>query len=388
MADVNKKINLKVEAQGKDELKLVTKTMGELNAELERQTKIFEKNSGIVKQNASVKVANLQAQLGLLKQLQKEASSASAAEEKLMKQREKQWEKFRSFTKSPLKWTKDFLSPSRRLNESAQAKFMAGNFKGGMALGFAGMAVEGVVKAVQFIGDTFSKLTGISVGIKKNFTDILDITAGKLSTSTGMATYNAGTSLFMNAAARETQLRYGMTGSQAYAFTEARTLLGIKSDTDLLFMNESQRAIFIQYMQKQQQWYDKMESSGMLRNIQEMQLEMTLFKQEMSMEFLQWVGENKDTILNVAKGSLEVLKAILQGLSFLFGGLNATTYGVGSTTLADTVSAGTVNNQNQSRTYNVNVRNNVSGMFNENEIKNYLEEQFITVVRQAAVAMG
>ena len=75
MADVNKKINLKVEAQGKDELKLVTKTIGELNAELERQTKIFEKNSGIVKQNASVKVANLQAQLGLLKQLQKEASS-------------------------------------------------------------------------------------------------------------------------------------------------------------------------------------------------------------------------------------------------------------------------------------------------------------------------
>lgn len=265
---------------------------------------------------------------------------------------------------------------------------MAGNFKGGMALGFAGMAVEGIVKAVQFIGDTFSKLTGISIGIKKNFADILNITAGKLSTSTGMATYNTGTSLFMNAAARETQMRYGMTGSQAYAFTEARSLFGIKSDTDLLFMNESQKAIFIQYMQKQQQWYDKMESSGMLRNIQEMQLEMTLFKQEMSMEFLQWVGENKDTILNVAKGSLEVLKAILQGLSFLFGGLNATTYGVGSTTLADTVSAGTVNNQNQSRTYNVNVRNNVSGVFNENEIKNYLEEQFTTVVRQAAVAMG
>ena len=68
--------------------------------------------------------------------------------------------------------------------------------------------------------------------------------------------------------------------------------------------------------------------------------------------------------------------------------MNATTYGVGSTTLADTVSAGTVNNQNQSRTYNVNVRNNVNGMFNENEIKNYLEEQFTTVVRQAAVAMG
>ena len=106
------------------------------------------------------------------------------------------------------------------------------------------------------------------------------------------------------------------------------------------------------------------------------------------MEFLQWVGENKDTILNVAKGSLEVLKAILQGLSFLFGGLGATTYGVGSTTLADTVSAGTVNNQNQSRTYNVTVRNNVNGMFNENEIKNYLEEQFTTVVKQAAVAMG
>lgn len=388
MADVNKKINLKVEAQGKDELKLVTKKMAELNAELERQTKIFEKNRGVVKQNASVNVANLKEQIDLLKQLQKEAASASAAEEKLMKQRRKQWENFSSFTKSPIKWTKNFLSPSRRLNEGAEAKFMAGNFKGGVALGVAGMAVEGVVKAVKFIGDTFSKLTGISLGIKRNFSDILDITAGKLSTSTGMATYNASTSLFMNASARETQLRYGMTGSQAYAFTEARSLLGIKSDTDLLFMNESQRALFIQYMENQQRWYDKVESSGTLRSIQEMQLEMSLFKQEMSMEFLQWVGENKDIILNVAKGSLEVLKAILQGLSFLFGGLGATTYGVGSTTLADTVSAGTVNNQNQSRTYNVNVRNNVSGMFNESEIKNYLEEQFTTVVKQAAVSLG
>lgn len=388
MADVNKKINLKVEAQGKDELKIITKTIGELNSEMERQAKIFEKNNGIVKQNSSVKIANLKAQLDLLKQLQKEASSAADAEEKLMKQRRDQWNKFSSFAKSPLKWTKNFLNPSDKLYNTAESKFMAGNFKGGVALGVAGMAVEGIIKAVHFIGETFSKLTGISIGIKKNFTDILDITAGKLSTSTGMATYNASTSLFMNASARETQLRYGMTGSQAYGFTEARSLLGIKSDTDLLFMNDSQRALFIQYMEKQQQWYNKMESSGMLRSIQEMQLEMTLFKQEMSMEFLQWVGENKDIILNVAKGSLEVLKAILQGLSFLFGGLGATTYGVGSTTLADTVSAGTVNNQNQSRTYNLNVRNNVSGMFNENEIKNYLEEQFTTVVRQAAVSLG
>lgn len=48
MPDVNKKINLKVEAQGKEELKIITKTIGELNAEMERQAKIFEKNNGIV----------------------------------------------------------------------------------------------------------------------------------------------------------------------------------------------------------------------------------------------------------------------------------------------------------------------------------------------------
>ena len=254
------------------------------------------------------------------------------------------------------------------------------------AIGVMNVATKAAKAVANSFVDAFRTVSGISLSIKDNFRDILSRVT-QMTSKTGVASYASGTTLFTNAAARQLQLRYGLTGGQAYAFGKARGALNIQSDEDLLYMNARQRQTMIQLMQKQEQWYAKLESSGTLENIQQMQLDFDMFKEEMAVDFLQWIGENKDLILTVAKGTLNVLKLLVQALGkpMTFFGIDysGSSYGAGSTALSDAVSSGTgsVYNKNVKMTSTFNAEGVLS---DQRELEQWFENRMTQEYRKVA----
>lgn len=434
---VNKKIKVTVEVDGQKKLVELQAAIKLAEAELLRQSAIAEKYNGIVKQNAEVRVkqqkeylAGLKEQLKTQEQLDRfeaELARKKAAREQAVELRAKrasisQRRSAEDFWMQPsLKkaWSQ-WISPAAKLRgelarqrdiedemttlsvkgetEAVRAdaaakaasaakagKATAGKLAAVMA---ANAVLKGVMTVVKTIGSVFTQVLGQSVSIRGIFSDILKETADTANLYKGMATYSSG-SLVVNRAARETMLKYGMTGGQAWAFGQASTMFGVSSDEDLLYMTGTQRAAFGQYMQKQQEWYNKLEQSGVLQNIQSMQLDLKLFKQEMSMEFLQWIGENKDVIMSVAKGTLTLLKGLTQllGKIFTLFGIDYSdsTYGWNSSAMSD-ASNSTVNNM--SRSVSIKMSNNVNGLFNQPEMEQFLNERLETAVRSAATALN
>lgn len=277
---------------------------------------------------------------------------------------------------------------ARAAGAEAAAGKQAKGLTGTMILLQATKAVAGAI--YRSFASAFKTVTGMSVSIKENFGDILQ-KVGEITGKSGMASYATGTSLFTNAAARETQLRYGLSGGAAYAFDQTRSILGIKSDEDLVYMNKSQRGAFMQIMQKQSQWYDQLQSSGVLRNIQQFQLEFEMYKQEMSVGILQWVSKHKDEVLTVINGTLAVLKGLLAVLAKLitfFGIGSPGTYGIGSTALSDSIASGAragVTNRNVTMTANL----NANGVLSSQEaLQDYMERSLERIVRETYEAQG
>lgn len=273
-------------------------------------------------------------------------------------------------------------------SEEAAAGKQAKGLTGTMILLQATKAVAGAI--YRSFASAFKTVTGMSISIKENFGDILQ-KVGEITGKSGMASYATGTSLFTNAAARETQLRYGLSGGAAYAFDQTRSILGIKSDEDLMYMNKSQRGAFMQIMQKQSQWYDQLQSSGVLRDIQQFQLEFEMYKQEMSVGILQWVSKHKDEVLTVINGTLAVLKGLLTVLAKLitfFGIGSPSTYGLGSGALSDSIASGAragVTNRNVTMTANL----NANGVLSSQEaLQEYMERSLERVVRETYEAQG
>lgn len=268
----------------------------------------------------------------------------------------------------------------------------------------AGKAADAAAKKLAVIGtftavlDTAKKIagafnsalksaTGISFSIKDMFSDVANTVSKMMSMSSGIATYNMGSSLITNAGARNTALKYGLTAGQTYAFTQTSEMLGIHSDVDLAYMNPRQREMFISLMQKQEAWYAKLESSGMLESIQELQIEFSMFKQELAVEFLDWVSKNKDTIMTVLKGMLNLLKFITNALSSvfsLFGSNSSTSYS--SAAMSDTAAAGAASIAN-TKNVSVKMSNNVNGVFDSQKVEEFLNERLNTTFRAAAINM-
>lgn len=171
---------------------------------------------------------------------------------------------------------------------------------------------------------TFSKLISLSLQPLKAMTDAISSSVKELlSFNTGLATMNMSTSLITNATARENQMKYGLSANQYVGVSKAADLLNIKSEEDYMYMNAEQRELFRDYTTKFSNMYAKLESSGVLQNIQEMQLDLKVFQQEMAMEFLSWIAKNKDSIMTLMRGIMEatmkIVEFIMSIANFLMG---------------------------------------------------------------------
>lgn len=231
-------------------------------------------------------------------------------------------------------------------------------------------AGEIIGRAAKLVAIPFKELAKGAIEVVKSFMSLKD----------GIATFNTANTLISNQSAREQQLKYGLSSSQNFAFTQAKSMLNIQSDEDLMYMNSKQRAKFLEYMEKYSKWYSKMEASGVLDNVQEMQLEFQELKQELGMEFLSWIAENKDTIMTAIKGIFNVIKGIadlVMAVVRLMPG--------GSSAISGT--ANSYSTSNRTVTINATTTNNNSGM-TQTQVDVNSEKQWSSLAKQIITSIG
>lgn len=213
----------------------------------------------------------------------------------------------------------------------------------------------------KFEKDAIQVFNTLGINIKNVFGDVIKELSSMLDANTGMASYGLGTTLFTNAAAREQAMKYGLSDSQNYALTQAMSMLNMRSDEDLMYMNSAQKQKFNRLMDQYNSWYTKMSSTGLLENVQEAQLEFKMMKQEIAYKLLDWFAKNKDkimTALQVIMKAVEVIANVIISILNAIPGAKHYSSGVDASVMANT---GVVNN------VNVNNTNNATAMLNNKE---------------------
>lgn len=206
------------------------------------------------------------------------------------------------------------------------------NFFEGFSKGYKDSIMKGQSKKDSFgVGlsaglsnqllNIFANLSGkilekFTSSIKKFITDIKSEVKKMISE---VASYSLSTSLITNSTARTQALTYGLSDAQNYAFTQAKSLLGITSDEDLYYMNENQRQMFSELMEKYTSMYEEMNSNGQLEAYQEMQIELAELKSEFSSSIVSFLAENKDLIVSFMEIGLDTLEGIFTIMDTVLG---------------------------------------------------------------------
>jgi hypothetical protein len=125
-----------------------------------------------------------------------------------------------------------------------------------------------------------------------------------------LGTYSSGTTLLSNSTARNQQLVYGLSDSQNYAMTQAMNALNMSTE-DLMWMNDAQAAEYSKLTSIFQEQYSELASSGVMQNVQEMQIDFALMKQQFQMTIYKFISDHQTEILSFMNLVGNVLSAML-----------------------------------------------------------------------------
>ena len=283
------------------------------------------------------------------------------------------------------------LTELKSKKELADAAF-ASLGKSATWAGVIASIAQTIVKFVGTIVKTFSEVTGLTFSIKDNFKEITNVSKDLLQSA---LTANQATSLFSDSASRNRQLTYGLSAAQSYAMSQTMGILNMKSDEDLLFMNATQANLFNEFMQKYENFYTKLESSGTLTQIQEMQLDLKLMRQEIAIDLIEWISKNKDSIINAAKTFLklsEVLLTALVKIGEFFGAFTAssiTGVGYGAIASSDAVAtSSSLSNRTVIQNVNLTMNNSAELANSDNELKSFFNDQGEQLIKQLSLQLG
>ena len=124
-------------------------------------------------------------------------------------------------------------------------------------------------------------------------------------------------SFMTNSQTRENMFAYGMTAADSYGFEQAKSMLGINSEEDLWYMNQSQREQFQRVMTKYAEKYNELADSGFFDTMLEYQIEMEEFKKDLQLSIVEFIMDNKDKIKEFMTMTMQFLKVIMEGVSWL-----------------------------------------------------------------------
>lgn len=263
-------------------------------------------------------------------------------------------------------------------------------------LKFASRVITTLTKGFGKFNSTLYALTGISVKVSDVFKNILGDMSNFIKTA---STSDFGTSLIASSSSRSQQLRYGLTGAQNFALSQTMSMLGISGEEDLMYMNTGQRALFTNYMEKYINWYNEVSSSGVLQDIQLMQLDFKMFRQELAMDLLNWISQNKDTIMDAVKATISAAKwiaEILLNIIKFFGNIGTGLFGGSSSVSIDSANATMTSDRllsgysstNNSKSVSISMSNTISGSGDVNSIREELNNFGDRLVKETSLALG
>lgn len=164
-------------------------------------------------------------------------------------------------------------------------------------------------------------------------------------------------SLLSNANTRENVFNYGFSASESYGFDKAKQMLGIQSEEDLWYMNDTQKRKFQEIMMKYSEKYEQLYDSGFFDKYLEFQIEMEEFKLDMQMEIIEFFMENKNTIkkfLELMMDGMEFLVDALDWLMDFFGGVEQSSDEEKLANINDIITGYTQNNTQITQSFNGN----------------------------------
>lgn len=263
-------------------------------------------------------------------------------------------------------------------------------------LKFASGVVATLTKGFGKFNSTLNALTGISVKVSNVFENILGDMSNFIKAA---STSDFGTSLITSSSSRSQQLRYGLTGTQNFALSQTMSMLGISSEEDLMYMNTGQRSLFTSYMEKYINWYNEVSSSGVLQDIQLMQLDFKMFRQELALDLLNWISQNKDTIMDAVKATISAAKwiaEILLNIIKFFGNIGTGLFGGSSSVSIDSANATMTSDRllsgysstNNSKSVSISMSNTISGSGDVNSIREELNNFGDRLVKETSLALG
>lgn len=263
-------------------------------------------------------------------------------------------------------------------------------------LKFASGVITTLTKGFGKFNSTLYALTGISVKVSDVFKNILGDMSNFIKAA---STSDFGTSLITSSSSRSQQLRYGLTGAQNFALSQTMSMLGMSGEEDLMYMNTGQRALFTSYMEKYINWYNEVSSSGVLQDIQLMQLDFKMFRQELALDLLNWISQNKDTIMDAVKATISAAKwiaEILLNIIKFFGNIGTGLFGGSSSVSIDSANATMTSDRllsgysstNNSKSVSISMSNTISGSGDVNSIREELNNFGDRLVKETSLALG
>lgn len=250
-------------------------------------------------------------------------------------------------------------------------------------------SIGSTIKKVGKIGNQVFSAMGLN--IKGMLSEVMNRVAELLGPN-GVASYNMSTSLFTNSSARNMSMQYGLNSGQTYALTNTMKMLGMSSDDDLMYMNGAQKQKFNELMTKYNNWYDQMQSTGTLNNIQNMQLDLKMFKEEMATDLLTWFANNKGLIQAVMSGTLWLLKAILSVLGHIAKAVGfgyKSTYNTAVAAASGAIASDASNNYNKTNNLYINNQTTANANIQSGaELTKALNDSYGNMVKQLAATVN
>lgn len=118
---------------------------------------------------------------------------------------------------------------------------------------------------------------------------------------------------------REQAFEFGFSPAENYAYTQTMDVMGLSSFEDLYFLTENQWKRFNDNFEKFQGRYTNLYDEGFFDAVEDFNYQITEWEEEMKYEFLQFLVNNKEDVMDFMDLGENILELILKITSWLVG---------------------------------------------------------------------
>ena len=122
-----------------------------------------------------------------------------------------------------------------------------------------------------------------------------------------------------NIAVREQAFEFGFSPAENYAYTQTMDVMGLSSFEDLYFLTENQWKRFNDNFEKFQERYTNLYDEGFFDVVEDFNYQVAEWEEEMKYEFLQFLVNNKENVIDLLDIGENILESILKITSWLVG---------------------------------------------------------------------